>query len=286
MGAISQTSPNQFEVRFDAVGGLVERLLGGKPQAVDPYRIAQAIAEVMRGCTVRSAGGKRLVWNEYRVILAQADFAQLRALESYLQRDLAAVLSEEARRLGGELVGELCVHVISDESAELGTGRGVIRVGFVPTAQLSAPQHGEMTVRLGAVAGIIQGARAAPDVTVGVSDSVELDPSLAPYHLDWPGGSVPLALGVRVTVGRPHPGHPADFVALTGASTKINKQHAWVIAMASRAVVGRMADANPVHVDGVSLGAGEERELTHPEIQISLSRGELMLRLHRTTTSR
>jgi len=86
--------------------------------------------------------------------------------------------------------------------------------------------------------------------------------------------------------GRPHPGHPVDFVPLSGAGTTINKQHFWVIAMNSRAVVGRMPDANPVHLAGVSLGAGQERELAQAEIEISLSRGDLVLRLRRSKTTR
>ena len=285
MGAVTQTAPAQFEVRFEALGGLVQRVLGGAPPAVDPYLLARAITEVMRCCQMRSAAGRRLLWNEYRVILAGADFSQVRALEAVLQRDLRAVLSEEAGRLQAELVGELCVHVVADESSELPPGRAVVRVGFVPTAELAAPGRGEMTVRLQAVAGgVIHGAPAAGNEhTVPVGESVQVDPSLGvPYHLEWPGGAVALRLGARVVAGRPHPGHPAEFVPLTGAPTTINKQHIWLIAMSSRVVVGRMPGANPVHLDGASLGAGQERELAKPEIEIRLSRGDLVLRLRRS----
>lgn len=281
MGAVNQTGAAQFEVRFDALGGLVQRVLGAQ-RSVDPYLIARAIIEVMGFCSVRSAAGQRLLWNEYRVILAQPDFAQVAALEAYLQRDLRSVLAAEARQLGAELIGDLCVHVVSDESAELDAGRAVIRVGFAPTAELAAPQRGEMTVRLGVAAGLIDGAPAGADPTVQVAESGQLDPAIAtPYRLDWPGGSVALRLGATVIAGRPHPGHPADFIGLEGARTTINKQHIFLVAMSSRVVVGRLAGANPVHVDGVALSAGQEREIAAPSIEITLSRGDLVLRLRR-----
>lgn len=287
VGAVTETSPGQFQVKFDALGGLLQRVLGGRPVAVDPYTIAQAILEVMRSCGIRAATGKRLLWNEYRMILAQADFARLWSLEAYLQRDLQAVLAGEAQRLGAELVGDLCVHVVADDAGELAPGHAVVRAGFAPTPQLAAPARGEMTVRFAAVAaGVVHAAPPPPpsgyDPTLPVSESVQVDPAMtSPYRLDWPGGSAVLALGQQTAIGRPHAGSPAHFVALTGAGTRINKQHIWIVAMTSRAVIGRGRDANPVQLDGTPLGAGEERELAQPEVEISLSRGELVLRLHR-----
>ena len=37
VGAVTETSPGQFQVKFDALGGLLQRVLGGRPAVVDPY---------------------------------------------------------------------------------------------------------------------------------------------------------------------------------------------------------------------------------------------------------
>ena len=78
MPAISKDGLDQFRVRF----GELAKVRRGEPVQIDPYLIAQAIGAVMRECTVRSAAGKPIVWNEYRMILARRDFDQIRPRQS------------------------------------------------------------------------------------------------------------------------------------------------------------------------------------------------------------
>ncbi|HLL24777.1 MAG TPA: hypothetical protein VK427_21740, partial [Kofleriaceae bacterium] len=64
------------------------RVKRGQPVQIDPYLIAQAIAAVMRECRVRSATGRPIVWNDYRLVLARKDFDLIRPLQAILERDL------------------------------------------------------------------------------------------------------------------------------------------------------------------------------------------------------
>src|SRR5688572_15742014 len=144
MAAIHKDGLDQFRIRF----GELARARRGQPVQIDPFLIARAIALVMRECTVRSAIGRPITWNQYRMILARRDFDLIRALQAPLERDLKLVLAEEARTRQAELVGELRVTVVFDEADELPPGEGVVRVAFVPTERLDAPRPGEITMRL------------------------------------------------------------------------------------------------------------------------------------------
>ncbi|HEU4613214.1 MAG TPA: FhaA domain-containing protein [Kofleriaceae bacterium] len=273
MAAISKDGLDQFRVRFAELA----RVRRGEALQIDPYLIAQAIGLVMRECNVRSALGKPLVWNEYRMILARRDFDLIRPLQAPLERDLKTVLAHEARAREAELVGDLRVTVVFDEADELAQAEGVVRVAFVPTEKLAAPRPGEMTMRLDswAVAGEIAVRPAAPTDTVIVEDQT------APGHVVyWVGGSAPLALGTTVVIGRPHPDAPAHFIALTGAGAKVNKQHAWLAATPQALRIGRFAKANPVHVNGQPIAAGEDLEVALPA-EVSLSRGDFVLTIQR-----
>lgn len=272
MAAISKDGIDQFRVRFADLA----KVRRGEPVRIDPYLIAQAIGLVMRECAVRSALGKPLVWNEYRIILARRDFDSIRPLQVPLERDLKTVLAQEARTRQAELIGELRVTVVFDEADELAQGEGVVRVAFVPTEKLSAPKPGEMTMRLDsfAVSGEIA-VRAAP------ADTVIVDDQTAPGHaIYWAGGSAPLPLGTTIVVGRPHPEAPAHFIALTGAGPKVNKQHVWLAATLQGLRIGRFAKANPVHVNGQPIAAGEDLEVGLPA-EISLSRGDFIITVQR-----
>ncbi len=276
MAPIRKDTADQFRISFPEL----VRAKRGEPVQVDPFLIARSIALVMRECTVRSAAGRPLLWNEYRMILARADFDLVRALQGPLERDLSAVLAEEAKGRQAELVGALRVTVVFDEADELRAGQAVVRVAFVPTAKLSAPRAGDMTVRLDGweVAGEIAARPAGGGTdTVFVQDT---DPS-ARAVLRWAGGEAPIGTGATVVIGRPHVGAPAYFVALAGATAKVNKQHVWITLGGTTARIGRFANANPVHVAGQPLAAGAETEVSLPA-EISLSRGELVLVLSRS----
>ena len=272
MAAITAESVDQFRVRFAELA----RAKRGQPVQIDPYLIAQAIAGVMRECTVRSATGRPIVWNDYRMILARRDFELVRPLQAILERDLKLVLAEEARTRAAELVGELRITVVFDEADELPVAEGVVRVAFVPTDKLAAPKFGEMTMRLDsfAVAGEILARAAAggsPTDTVMVDDGTQTT-----HALRWPGGVARFVAGTTIVVGRPHPDAPPRFIALTGAGSKINKQHFWIAATPTTARIGRFAKANPVHVNGQAVGAGEEIAAPVP-CEISLSHGDLVI---------
>jgi Protein of unknown function (DUF3662) len=265
MPAVLAESLDQFRVKF------AELARAKRGVQIDPYLIAQAVAHVMRQCTVRSATGRPIVWNDYRLVLARKDFDLIRPLQAILERDLKLVLAEEARARSAELVGELKITVVFDEADELPLSEGVVRVAFVPTAQLAAPRFGEITMRLDsfAVSGEIA-ARATP------TDTVIVDESNTTHALRWPGGIAHFTAGAPTVVGRPHPDAPARFVALEGAGAKINKQHFWIAATSTKARIGRFAKANPVHVNGTSIAGGEEVEVALPA-EVSLSHGDLVI---------
>jgi hypothetical protein len=276
VSALVRESAEQFRVGFAALAHKgVKGAPKGGPVQVDPFLIARAVAEVMAACTFRSAKGRRLLWNEYRVILARADFALVRALQGPLERDLGEALAAEAASTGAELVGELRVSVVADEADELAAGAGVVRVGFVPTAQLAAAVTGELTVRFdaGQLGGLMKAVGSSETVIVS-----EVGAAPRRYRLRWPHGEAALTVGDRIVVGRPHPGAAAGFVALTGASAKINKQQLWIAADAGGVRVGRFDAANPVHVNGEALAPGGELAVAAP-LSIALSRGELVLTL-------
>lgn len=268
MSAIAKDGLDQFRVRF----GELAKVRRGEPVQIDPFLIAQAIGLVMRECSVRSAAGRPIVWNDYRLIMARSDYERIRPLQAILERDLESVLAQEAQARKAELVGELRVTVVFDEADELAAADGVVRVGFVPTDKLAAPRSGEMTMRLDAwaAAGEIIAKVPKPGAdTVFVDDSVT-GPRCSIY---WAGGRASLPHHATVVVGRPHDGAPAQFIALLGASGTVNKQHLFLVATATHVRVGRFPKANPVHVNGNPVTAGEEVEVALPA-EISLSRGD------------
>lgn len=267
---IAREGPERFRVELGELARKVVRgHRRGAPVLVDPFLIARTIAEVMRACAFRSVTGQRLLWNDYRMILARADYDAVRALQGPLERDLGRALASEAAATGAELVGELRVSVMHDEADELAAGQAVVRVAFVPTERLLAPRAGELTVRFDAaqLAGLMRAVGSTE--TVIVQDTT----SSTSFVIRWPGGEARLADGATLVLGRAHEGAPTGFVAIT-SSAKINKQHVWISGSAAAVRIGRFAGANPVHVAGASLAAGLHIDAV-PPIEVSLSRGEL-----------
>lgn len=283
MTATWQREAGQFEVRWSELAGRGRR----RPSyvQVDPYLVGRAISAVMAACTVRTAAGAPLLWNDYRVILARADFEPLLALRGLLEHDLRDVLAREAHQRQAHLVGELQVSVVADDADELEPGVAVIRPAFVPTDDLRAPADSQMTVRFDLFAAR-QGAAApaAPPRAIDTTVVPEpIDAAAAPWTLRWPGGQAVIPLGVTVIAGRPHPDPPPSFIALHGASSKINKQQLSLRAGPGRVTVRRMPAANPVHVASELVAASAEVEVA-PPVEIWLSLGELILTLAATRT--
>ena len=275
MSAVKKDGVDQFRVAFAELA----KVRRGEHVQVDPFLIAQAIGVVMRECTVRTAAGKPVVWNDYRLIMARSDYEHIRPLEAILERDLRTVLAQEAAARKAELVGELRITVVPDEANELASGAAVVRVAFVPNDKRTAPRSGEMTMRLDAWAAAGEIVAKAPKPG---SDTVFVDDSATGERCGvyWAGGRASLPLHATFIVGRPHPDAPAQFIALDGAGTTVNKQHCFVVATASSVRVGRFPKANPVHVNGTAVNAGEEVEVGLPA-EISLSRGDFAFTIQR-----
>ena len=275
MSGVTREAADRFRVDLDELARKVVRgHKRGAPVLVDPFLIARTIAAVMGACTFRSATGKRLLWNDYRIILARADYEVVHSLQGPLERDLGQALANEAAATGAELVGELKVSVVHDEANELRAGEAMVRVAFVPTERLGAARAGELTVRFDAaqLAGLMRAVGSTE--TVIVQDTA----STSSFVLRWPGGEAPLTEGATLIVGRLHDSAPAGFVAVTG-SAKINKQHAWVTAGPTLIRIGRFAGANPVHVNGAAVAAGQHVDVAVPA-EVALSR-ELALTILR-----
>jgi hypothetical protein len=158
MGGITREKLTQFRVRFAELEGRVLDRFRPPERVVDPYLVARAVVEVMRHASMRSAAGRLLAWNEYRVILAPGDLEPMRVLAAHVRRDIEAALAAEARRLGAELVGDLRVHLVADEGGELALGEAVIRADFVAAQAAPVAAGSDMTVRADArsVAGEIR----------------------------------------------------------------------------------------------------------------------------------
>jgi hypothetical protein len=273
MAALTREGPSQFRVRFEDLArrGL-GRLLRRDFVQVDPFLIGRAVTEVMGACTVRSATGRSLLWNDYRVVLARADFELLGALQGALDADIQQALRRVVAERDAELVGDLRVTIVVDEADELAAGHAVVRAAFVPTERLSAPIAGQMTVRFDEMSALHRELR-----TVCVGDT---DVDDARYALEWAHGRVTAALEGTTWVGRPHPEPPERFIALEGASTKINKLHFTLVASPGGVTIARPPSANPVQVGDRALPAGEQIEIA-PPASISLSNGDLVLALSR-----
>lgn len=277
MAAITREKPGQFRIRFaELERGLLDRF---RPpdRVVDPFLVCRAATEVMRQASMRSASGRLLAWDEYRIILAPADLEPLRPFERRLRQDVEAALTAEGQRLQAELLGPLRVHLVADEGGELRPGEAVIRAGFA--GRDAAGQGSDMTIRASghSVAGLID-TGAAAGATVHVPDRQVVPRGCV---VTWAAGEARLPDGVRTVIGRPHAGPPAGFVPLTGASTRISKQQAWLIPGPGGVVVGRPERANPVEVGGALVPPGQEVRVTALPAELSLSRGELVLLLSR-----
>ena len=273
MAAVIRETHNRFRVRFaELERGGVLGLFRPPSRDVDPFLIGRAIVEIMRHASMRSPAGRPLLWNDYRMVLARADLEPLRALESRLRADLETALAAEAANLGAEVLGDLCVHLVADESGELGPGEAVVRVEFAPAGRGAAPGAGDLTMRVSsrALTGEIDNATVLPASRPAVAGSC---------RLTWQAGSAAIPSGATTVVGRPHSAQPERFVPLAGASTRISKQHFWILPGPTGVTVGRFPSANPVEVDGNLIAAGQTVDLVRLPVEISLSRGELVLAL-------
>lgn len=270
MRGVVREQQDSFRLDLRVVGGGRLWPLTARSWRVDPHVVATAVLGLMDSCDDRDARGRPLVWNRYRLFLAQADYDHLRPLIDRLRTDLFEMMQERLDALGAGVVGPLQLDVMVAEDTPQPGGTAIVQVAFQPSAPvLHAP---DATVRAG---------RYADDTTTSTTLRVPEPTGPAVTVLVWPGGSAPLAQGVRVVVGRPHVGSAGAFVPLHGASPTVNKRQALIEPTTDGAVVGRLLRANPVQVNGKLVAAGSEVEVRGFPIEISLSDGALRPVLHR-----
>lgn len=244
--------------------------------SVDPFLVARAVRAVMKRCPHQTATGRPLVWNEYSVFLDLSDWEQIKKLEATLSRDLGDVVEKEVSRLKAEMVGTLNVRLLRDEGGSVRAGTAVIKADFAEGDRIIPPDPGEMTVRVGKPA-----VHSLTDLTERVDEAATLSDGRERLRLTWPQGTVSIRAGSRIVLGRPHPSPAAGFVALQGATTKINKRQLWIEASPAGAVIGRFSRANPVEVKGRLVQAGGQIAVDALPADISLSSGEMKLTLER-----
>jgi hypothetical protein len=280
-----EKDPETFHVDWAALHGGVNPWKRTHKIVVDPLLVAKAVKAVMRKCPLKTAAGKPLVWNEYRVFLDLDDWDRIKKLEGTLLRDLGEVVEKALKKSKAEMVGSLNIRLLRDEGGTVRPGMAVVKVDFSevepPAGQVDAS---EMTIRIGGDV-----ARSLTDLTQRVPESFVgafVDPSGEDrLRVLWEGGEAKIRSGSRVVLGRPHGSTAPGFIALDGANTKINKRQLWIEASDDGALIGRLSDANPVEVKGRLVQAGGQISIDSFPAEISLSSGEMKLTLDRFATT-
>jgi hypothetical protein len=273
-----EQDPNRFHVDWSAVNAGRNPWKRATLPTVDPFLVAKAIRQVMKQCPHRTATGKPLVWNEYAVFLDLTDWERIKKLENTLTRDLGEVVKKDLGQLKADMVGVLAVRLLRDEGGTVRPGTSVIKVDFSEGDRTVTEDPGEMTIRIG-----IPVTRAITDLaTQHVPEMAAASTTDGNgLRLTWQGGATSIAPGVRVVLGRPHPGPAPGFVALTGASSKINKRQVWIEAAEDGAVIGRLSEANPVEVAGRLIQPGGQIAIEQFPAEVTLSGGELSVTVDR-----
>ncbi|MDG1478255.1 MAG: DUF3662 domain-containing protein [Myxococcota bacterium] len=279
MGVIA-VEPDRFRVEFARLeeGGVFGRLKGmlSRPAVVtvDPFRVGRAVCAVMSRSTERDVHGRLLAWNEYRVYLSRADYDRLRPLRGRLSAGLDTIIRKSLADLGAQTVGDPVVRVLFDEEADLEQGVGEIVVAYVNNADIAAPTDAEVTVRVRA---------AAPPRQAEHTERVIEPEGPGSLRVAWGGGTALIASGRRMQLGRPHGQPPENFIALSGASNRINSVQLTIENGVDGVVVSRPVRANPVQIAGRLLQPGGRMVLSDSAVEIVLSNGELTVSLSRLT---
>lgn len=271
--SVRKIGPNTFDVDVGAFDGFLSRWFKG-PVAIDPFRVGAALRAVMRSCDVRTATGRPLLWNDYRVFLRPQDWEGLRALGRRTQEDLGTILLEEVHSQNAEIVGVPTVRLLLDEghgADAVAPGHVVVRVAFTEAAELAAIPDDGMTIRVGGPVRPPAAASPAPVVSSAGDHTQRVEEPGLGARLTWVGGHGWAPLGARVLLGRPHDGAPPGFVPLVGAGATVNKVQAWIEVQRDGVRIGRMAQGNPVQVDGRVLQPGGELDVPRARLALRLS---------------
>ena len=270
--------PDRFRVDLRVISsGWLAAVLGAR--RVDPHVVGLGLKAVMGACTDRDVRGQPLVWNQYRVFLAPEDYESLRPLLVQMRMDLRDVLQEWLDSSQRVTVAPIDLEVLLAEETPPPSGTAIIQVAFFTPPAVVQVVPANATRRADK-----DESRSASDV-VPFPDRqtrrVDEPPPQGMAILVWPGGQAALAPRVRVVLGRPHDGETTAFVSLRGATNAVNRRQAWIIPTPDGAIVGRLGRGNPVQVNGTLIAPGGELPVSGFPIEISLSDGALVLRLHR-----
>ena len=276
MGAITQPEAGRFRVDFARLGqrgffARLRELLQPESVSVDPYRIGQAVCEVMRQSIEKDVSGNLLAWNDYQIYLSRADHGRLRPLRRRLQQGLDQLIRRELDTLSAQTVGDAIVRVLIDEENDLPRGIGEIVVSYVENSEDRTPKSSEeVTVR-------VRNRRITSPVHTQRVQEPQGTPGEGGLRIQWPGGEGHIAPGQRAELGRPHPNPVGNFIALTGASKRINSRQLAIESAGDGVVISRHEGANPVQIAGRLLQPGRRMTVRSLPVEISLSSGELSL---------
>jgi hypothetical protein len=276
-----------FHVDWAALRAGLNPWKRGRKVAVDPFLVAKAVKAAMRQCPDRTATGSPLVWNDYAVFLDLADWSRIKKLEATLVRDIGAVVEKELTGLKAEMVGPLSVRLVRDESGAVRPGGAIVRADFTEAERLAPANPAEMTVRVRQ--SLPPRPLTAPPTVRVPDDPLDGGARQAPeaplngggLRVEWPRGQTSVPDGSRIVLGRSHRAASPGFVALTGASARINKRQLWIEAGAGGVIIGRFSEANPVQVAGRLIQSGGQIAVDRFPLDVSLSNGEMNLTIHR-----
>lgn len=256
-----------------ALRGRLASLLSKRERlTVNPHLISLAVREVMGRCDMWVDAEHRLLWNEYKIFLAEEDYRRLEPLRRHLESRLTTVIEKAVRELRGEPLGDVATHLTIDEEQPVPVGHGYVEPSYRESHEARAEADpATMTVRVAP-----RGRRSAP--TARIEDTAAAAGALT---VSWPGGTANVPAGGKLLFGRPHEGAPARFVALTGADRRVSRVHLAIENGRDRTIVTRQPNANPVSVSGKSLQPGGPLDVRQLPATVSLAAGALELTLDR-----
>lgn len=280
---ISQTEPGVFRVDFASLmdGGFVRRLLRKGPVTVTVQAVGQAVLAALGESSQRGMDGQLIAWNQFRICLSRADYDQIHPLRDRLVAELEMALVRTLEELQAETIGDPLVRVLVDDEVDLPRGFGVIYATYRRDEELAPVSDGEVTVRVRQKAP--RGAPGEPR-RWGQPKSVHSaepervgEPTAGDLRVTWPGGGAVIPAGHKVQLGRPHGDPPEGFVAIEGASNRINSMQLAIDNSAGGVVITRPVSANPVTVAGRLVQPGGKLAVANLPVDIDLSSGDLLL---------
>ncbi|RJQ43923.1 MAG: DUF2662 domain-containing protein [Gaiellales bacterium] len=171
---------------------------------VQPVELAHKLVKEMEDNKVVSVS-RVYVPNEYSVFLSPEDWKQFESYEDHLKGDLAAYVTESARREGYELLSRPIVIIKTDEDLQIGEFGIATRMVSAPSdagppAAASVPDLGAEVSQT-----VVYRPEASPDGTMSVSAQEARDLGLARERITLKAAGVEHEIARRVTlIGRSH----------------------------------------------------------------------------------